>query len=343
MESVAWVTYRHMRKELNDIVRCLYDCVYALVSADISYCSDFDRPHKTLIGLFNIACRLLRHSELSKSAPLCIFLLFRIEGRGFRVLRNYINIHNMSLKNMDHDVLKQLLSSARREINRDAKGIKQFCSRLIRTSDFIQPNFLLVAVVVGMIEFFFNQMQGSTIIDAERKQRSIIGNGQQPFTIGIVSTSPVVWRGCSSINMRNFNADIYIETIRHYIQYSSIVNTYNTFLLEGLQERYKCSFEDLMLCLADESLARPDRNLFDGEVQVVVSDGKVRMVNDLPIKKARRARRISSVESTSSILLHTSNQMVLSVEGADSQINQVENCVVCSSNTTGFDVMRPCL
>ncbi|WDM85186.1 hypothetical protein K6025_05065 [Ehrlichia sp. JZT12] len=306
MSNLAWVLYRSMRKELNNVVKHLYNDACALLSNNSSYCPEFDIPHRALIMLFNIACNLLRHPELKESAPLCTSIVFRMENRGCEVLTRYIDLHNAAFVYYDPEMLRLLLNDVRKEIFAESKGVKVLYSKLIRTSNFISPSFLLVAIVTTFIENFFNQMQGSTVINVERKQTHGGNN-----SIGIVSNAFIQWKGLYSMSiLPDFSPEDYIHKMKCCID--GLTEVYNKFLLEDLQKRYKCSFEDVLYCIAEASLASPNGDAFSGEAQLLLCNGSIKMVSNFSVGRPSKKKKTAAVKGVNSQIAEMSDSIASS-------------------------------
>ena len=319
--NVAWLTYRAMYGNLKIISEKMYteSCKVGSNSGG-SYCADFDSQHRGLIVLINAACQLLGSCSLIKPLHIAEPCVNRIREQAYEVLDDYVEIHNSHIKSQGVKLSGKCLSSSSKELLNKVQDAKRFCNRLISTSDFISRNFMLLATLISMVELFLNQMQSTIMINNERKQQALINGQPSNSSTGIIRNSIVDWRAHDSVNITGFDIESFFRILKNCMDIHGLEKSYNDFFLKDLEKKRECSFEKLLLSLADASRVTYGGTVFDdGNTQVFVSEGKVKCV------KCSRKSVSSEVESyhrKREMSKQQFNQTVLPVGETDSNIGE---------------------
>ncbi|WDM85185.1 hypothetical protein K6025_05060 [Ehrlichia sp. JZT12] len=357
--NVSKLAYMSVSGTLDVVIRNLCkEERKALKQSGVGYCIRFCCRDGAFHRVLDIVYALLSHPKLIESVQFSDAIVCELRKVTNGLLDLYVGLHNYFIIHgkESHSFLQNILYNVDKSVDCDVSQMKLLCDSLLSSSNFMGEYFIVFAICVKYIEFYSDTIKCLFSDNAVSKTKRMSCNKSLSASTGI--------DGCNFVSMnyaiykQDIDADFYFEKLRTCC--SEAVQNYHFFLLEGLETKYGCSFEQLLVDLASASLMNPGKNLFPDN-EVFICSGKVKVFSALKRKSISETTKDSSIpykkvcyhgdngSISSSATQKSSSQFISSAGGSGSETSQKDNCTTGPSsdvtkrsyNQSIFPVKRP--
>ena len=271
MLNVAELIYEYILKHITVMSRGIYCSAYEKSKREKEYCGRYKAYERSLIMFFYTICAILKDPYLYESAKSAYFVVPQMEKEGERIVNWFVDAHRYYVFSVKHGLVNQtqdFFVNAKEKANSCVIKIELMCDYILHTSNFIHKDFIYVAACVNGIKFFLQQISHK-FSDNLYAIRSLCS-----YLISIKKEQGFHYFDVEDLKMQ-INIEEYIEILR--VEYNNANLVYQNFLLKILEKKYRCTFDDLLLSIADASLNNPNREPFICGTEVILFNGYPRV------------------------------------------------------------------
>ena len=295
--SVPILAYEFMFKHLNDISeKFFYKEIKTFSDLELEFCVRFHKYTRGLVRVSDIFCAILKHDELIQSVQYSPALVFRIELKLKGLFDLYVCMHNRFISVDGPEVLQKYIDDLNVPVNSMVKSIELFCSQLLSGSNVLGKNFVMVAACVNGLQLCVRKLQRLFFFNMRNKRTRLSQNRAITVSRGIHGIAPIAYD--YDYDKLPVNVFFYLKKLEKYCD--PIVEQYNYFLFQEMQEKYTCKFEKLLFCTAKAVIMNhgqeifPRKGLFVTDGTVVVCDSTIEHGSMQSIKRRINCQAESS-------------------------------------------------
>ncbi|WDM85176.1 hypothetical protein K6025_05015 [Ehrlichia sp. JZT12] len=298
-----------------------YNKLHELFQNYTTYYPYLEAHEKRLVMFPHTICVILQNPCLVESAKLAPIIVPEIEEQVDNIINLSFSIHNYFILNNKQDLKQetQFFAQISNKVNSYAIKLYLLCDQLLYTSDFINKNYIHVAACINSLKFFIDKIihNISCNITSYKTKEDLLCTTSIKRNI-VVDINPNTFR-------KEININDYIDLLKDH--YNNTNKVYQKFLLKEMEAKYHCSFDDLLLCLANESLKPTTKESF------ITGAPQVSLLNKTPEVFYFPIIKISSIRNQVHNCVTNTNNIVSPVrKKTNSRVEKKKDtCIISSS------------
>ena len=282
MQNMAMLTYLSIHDGVHDLTEKLYSQTRSLsIQINGNYYNDFLAKEKGLIMLFQSAVSILNHPHLSETITASNLpkIVDIIKSSGHVMIQCLVDLHNYftGYRVLNYNT-KCFLKRMSYRVTKYHESICFFCERLLKTSDFTNPNFVLLALAINNIMFFASCISVNVEMNISYKEYKLMQNMSLNDTIGIRSKYGIMVD--YDVDIPGFKVDNAVQQLSNIIK-TNLASVHEEFLSKGLREKCGCAFEHLLSFISQLSRNNPGGKAFIPETEIILDYKVLKAINRL--------------------------------------------------------------